>query len=1005
MSPAPRRLPILGVRGLPAVAAVAAAVAAVAAVVAVVAAPPQPPRVAVVPHLVGEEDYALDLRIKEAIDDWDPRKIRNPYVETVPGVDAQGGRVDRRVIIRRDLAEFIADVEAAEALGKAFFWDMQAGSDFRRSGGSFVGTACASCHYRAGADARDTHTTRIPYVVWEKYLLDNDHPLAFGEKQLPFEVEPLASQSVSIEGLYDPRTRPPRPAPTRPGADDAFDAAADDEQITPLSLIVGSQGVPRLEFTGLEEGPPPAAGDWQSENGEPTPVPEPRAGRSAAEWTMFVAGQKSGGRRFRQITARNSPTAINAVFSDRLFHDGRAESTFNGFSIFGDDDRREVIHVRRADGAIEPVTVALSHAALASQAVGPIVSDVEMSYHGRTFPDLARKLLPSPVLGYQQVADDDSHLGAAKAAGLVGPGSSYRRLIQRAFRREWWDGSVAGAAVPAGGFAEDAARVPLVLSGGEGGLMEANFPLYWGLAILLYQAGLVSNESPFDSMMAGDPAPLNRLWEEKHERLEAVLMDRTQTRHPPPAGVPRPPLGSGAEVFQLGFRLFFSKGCRDCHEGPLFSEPMNRLDNGESMEPIARLVEHSLLPNSRGDAIGLVLEPAHRRVLERVADAIVAAGAPSRRFAERLALDLDLLREEARGSTKRMTGLVTERLRAVRIAEDGAGGIADLLIGWERNRAASAGRRTFFTEDERVDLAKLIADPLLVERTPIPTDLLTFRRPLPFAGPYATRPYAFYDMGFYNLGVAPPRYDRGVGDFSSTDFPSGEQEKRRQTAVGHVQVASGSAYRFDPEWRTGRYGAIDAGRDAGASADTSWFRDVPGWPGGDYPQPIPSQRRADVHFFSRSRRLVLSETPWGHRKPLLHDNELLFWGSFKTPSLRNVALTPPYMHNGRVLTIEDVLEFYDRGGDVPVDRDLNPDKHPAMRSIDLSLNEKLALAFLLESLTDERVQHEQAPFDHPALVLANGYAPDGTDKLVTLTAVGAAGVADADVPPSFPAAK
>lgn len=1002
MSPVPSTRPRIAAA---AIACLALASLTTAVVISAPAAPPEPSRPVVVPHLVGEEDYALDLRIKEAIDDWDPRKIRNPYVETVPGVDAEGRPVERRVIIRRDLAEFIADVEAAEALGKAFFWDMQTGSDFRRTGGTFVGTSCGSCHYRAGADARDTHTTRIPYVVWEKYVLDQDHPLALGEKQLPFDVESRASKPVTIDGLYDPRTRPARPAPARPGAAaDAFDAAADDEPITPLSLIVGSQGVPRLEFRGLAEGPPPATGDWASERSGLTPVPEAKPGRPAPEWTMFVAGQKTEGRRFRQITARNSPTAINAVFSDRLFHDGRAESTFNGFSIFGDDDRREVIHVRRADGTVEPVTVALSHAALASQAVGPIVSDVEMSYHGRTFPDLARKLLPAPVLGYQQVADDDSRLGAAKAAGLVGPGSSYRRLIQRAFRREWWDGSVAGAAAPAGGFAEDAARVPLVLSGGEGTLMEANFPLYWGLAILLYQAGLVSNESPFDSMMAGDPDPVNRLWKERHEKLESVLMDRVQTRHPPPAGVPRPPLGSGAEVFQLGFRLFISKGCRDCHEGPLLSEPMNRLDNGEAMEPIARLIEHSLLPNSRGDAIGLVLEAAHRKVLARVADLLVAAGAPSRRFAERLALDLDLLREEAGGSTRRMTELVAERLIALRIAEAGAAGIAEQLIGWERSRSAAAGRRTFFSEDERVDMAKLIADPVLVERTPIPPDTLAFRRPLPFAGPYATRPYAFYDMGFYNLGVAPPRYDRGIGDFSSTDIPTPTADPgKRRAAAGHQQVASGMAYRFDPEWRTGRHAAGDADRAAATWADTSWFRDVPAWPGGDYPQPIPGQRRADVHFFSRARRLVLSETQWGHRKPLLHDNELLFWGSFKTPTLRNVALTPPYMHNGRVLTIGDVLDFYDRGGDVPFDRELNPDKHPAMRGIDLSLNEKLALAFLLESLTDDRVRHERAPFDHPALVIADGYTPEGADKLVTLPAVGAGGLAAAAVPPVFPA--
>lgn len=38
-------------------------------------------------------------------------------------------------------------------------------------------------------------------------------------------------------------------------------------------------------------------------------------------------------------------------------------------------------------------------------------------------------------------------------------------------------------------------------------------------------------------------------------------------------------------------------------------------------------------------------------------------------------------------------------------------------------------------------------------------------------------------------------------------------------------------------------------------------------------------------------------------------------GAFKTPGLRNVALTGPYFHNGSRSTLEQVVEFYNRGGD------------------------------------------------------------------------------------------
>jgi cytochrome c peroxidase len=49
---------------------------------------------------------------------------------------------------------------------------------------------------------------------------------------------------------------------------------------------------------------------------------------------------------------------------------------------------------------------------------------------------------------------------------------------------------------------------------------------------------------------------------------------------------------------------------------------------------------------------------------------------------------------------------------------------------------------------------------------------------------------------------------------------------------------------------------------------------------------------------------------------------------FRTPSLRNVALTPPYMHNGTLSTLEDVLRFYDRG------RSENPNVVAARRDRD-----------------------------------------------------------------------
>lgn len=77
-------------------------------------------------------------------------------------------------------------------------------------------------------------------------------------------------------------------------------------------------------------------------------------------------------------------------------------------------------------------------------------------------------------------------------------------------------------------------------------------------------------------------------------------------------------------------------------------------------------------------------------------------------------------------------------------------------------------------------------------------------------------------------------------------------------------------------------------------------------------------------------------------------NETGTLGAFKTPSLRNVALTGPYMHNGSLATLDDVIEFYDRGGDVHGFAGTRTD---TIIPLYLSDAEKAALGRVLHSLT------------------------------------------------------
>jgi cytochrome c peroxidase len=74
---------------------------------------------------------------------------------------------------------------------------------------------------------------------------------------------------------------------------------------------------------------------------------------------------------------------------------------------------------------------------------------------------------------------------------------------------------------------------------------------------------------------------------------------------------------------------------------------------------------------------------------------------------------------------------------------------------------------------------------------------------------------------------------------------------------------------------------------------------------------------------------------------------------FATPSLRNVALTAPYMHDGRFSTLAEVIEHYDHGVARTATLDPNLAKHPA-GGLQLSDDDKRALIAFLQTLTDER---------------------------------------------------
>jgi len=83
------------------------------------------------------------------------------------------------------------------------------------------------------------------------------------------------------------------------------------------------------------------------------------------------------------------------------------------------------------------------------------------------------------------------------------------------------------------------------------------------------------------------------------------------------------------------------------------------------------------------------------------------------------------------------------------------------------------------------------------------------------------------------------------------------------------------------------------------------------------------------------------------------------WGRFKTPGLRDVAIRSPYMHDGSLCTLDEVVDFYDRGG-IP-----NRNLDNRMRPLHLSAGQKADLVAFLHSLSGEGWQQATAPATLP----------------------------------------
>jgi len=370
-----------------------------------------------------------------------------------------------------NLGEFVKNKPAAIALGKALFWDLQVGSNGM--------IACASCHFHAGVDNRAKNQLS-PGLLRVNASGEPDPDTTFNAGKGPNSV--LQPADFPFHKLADPNN-------------------ASSPVLAHTNDVAGSQGVFLAKFIDTVPG---------SSAEEVEVVPDP---------VFNVQGIN-----VRQVTERNTPSTINAVFSHRQFWDGRAQNEFNGVNPFGSrDPNAYVLKAPTRQSPLQQVKISLKNSSLASQAVGPPLSSVEESATGRTFPEIGQKfngirikLLPRELgkkltklrpLAKQVVHPQDSVLGSLSLWPLRGLiQGSYENMIKNAFHRQWWDSQYVIKVDSTGGTRSFKQWLdPLaIFASDEFTLMDYNFSLFFGLAIQLYESTLISDDSPFDRFMEGN---------------------------------------------------------------------------------------------------------------------------------------------------------------------------------------------------------------------------------------------------------------------------------------------------------------------------------------------------------------------------------------------------------------------------------------------------------------------------------------------------------------------
>ena len=958
-------------------------------------------------------------------------------IVAVPGVNDDGMLIDIDGNVITELEEpvnenhFFKNREAAELLGKSLFWDMQIGSDGVQS--------CGSCHFHAGVDNRTRNQLNPGHLGGDLTLQVTGPNTDVVASDFPFHK--LADPDIPGEPLLNP-----------------------GNVVRDSNDVMSSMGVSIFkEFVDI----PPIG---NSSFGPPSPIGGirpllPDIGNIVPDPIPVMQG-------LRRIEPRHTPTFHAAAFNFDNFWDGRARFNFNGGSVFGATDPFHHIFVT-VQGQLQPMThpdeadiplnqwtggeapVRIKFSSLASQAVGPPLSEFEMSFLGRNWGKIGKKMLQGRVvpLANQLVAVDDSVLGPYSnqggsecieeskptAVGMPGLCTTYPDMIEDAFYDVLWNKTNKHLRIVpdvTDGF--DSVRLDIfngpadAMDTDQVTQMEANFSLFFGLAVQAYEQLTIPDDTPFDRFMDENPraafgvaqpgeqgtllpehipglvGPINLNSGFGEDELFGFdIFAGSNITAALPIGSDRNPDGFGSNPFLRTAR------CMLCHLGPEQSDHTINVNHGilisstelelpppgasEPTGPLALVTGFVLAEEVEEPAQdGVEVENRNFSIVEPATVANYAAELEP--YAARIGLPSGIAFQD--------NGIYNVGLRPT--DEDiGRGG--DDPFGWPLALASLALKNLAGPDFEPCDT---------------PGDICTGAMPNfdpdeGFGGGLyeETGGDMLYPGTTYTLQSINPGLEVEPALPLLPDYLA-EWTNNLPAAEAHPQI---DELAFAPNTIT-EVPVVEFGENQFGSDQNCIFVGDPNDPedvaANDWGPRCPNVQSAVPNNFEPN---LNGTYPFSNR--------VARNGAFKVPHLRNVELTGPYFHTGSYLTLRQVTDFYIRGGDFPItnseDRDPNlvdvrvqafgfggtselvpinidgvpdsfsiydamPDSdHPNTPEPATSTPENAieSIVKFLLSLTDDRVKFERAPFDHPEIfVPIDGTAPENTGGRAAMAA-------------------